>query len=86
MINHSELQAAGFTGKRRLASLINNNMITFAGNRQLKIYGRFSCFSGKRMKTANRVFFMNEQEAIEKGYRPCGHCLRSKYLLWKEIK
>jgi methylphosphotriester-DNA--protein-cysteine methyltransferase len=41
------------------------------------------CASGKRMKKENRVFFSNEQEALEKSYRPCGHCMRSKYNNWK---
>jgi methylphosphotriester-DNA--protein-cysteine methyltransferase len=81
MINHSELHAAGFTGRRQLTAFINNNILTFAGNRKLKIYGRLSCTSGKRMKTANRVFFINEQEAVDKGYPPSAHCMRSKYLL-----
>lgn len=86
MISHTELQAAGFTGKRQLAWRIKNNMITFAGNRKLKIYGNLSCASGKRMKIAHRIFFTSEQEAIDNNYRPCSHCLHSKYLLWKEIK
>jgi methylphosphotriester-DNA--protein-cysteine methyltransferase len=83
MINHIELYQAGFTGRRRLASLIKNKSITFAGNRKLKIYGNFSCSSGKRMKIVNRVFFSNEYEAIENDYRPCAHCLRAKYVLWR---
>jgi methylphosphotriester-DNA--protein-cysteine methyltransferase len=86
MINHQDLHIKGFTGSRQLARLIREQAILFAGNRKLKIYGRLSCTSGKRMKTANRVFFANEQEAIDKGYRPCGHCLRDKYLLWLENK
>ncbi|HEY1202931.1 MAG TPA: Ada metal-binding domain-containing protein [Niastella sp.] len=48
-----------------------------------KIYGTLSCASGKRMKAENRVFFQNEAEAIAAGYRPCGHCMRKKYLEWK---
>jgi methylphosphotriester-DNA--protein-cysteine methyltransferase len=35
------------------------------------------------MKTENRVFFSSEEEAINSGYRPCGHCLPEKYKLWK---
>jgi len=74
----------GFAGRRRLVQLISQQAITMAGNRALKIYGTLSCPSGKRMKTANRVFFVNEQEAMENGYRPCGHCLRKNYLQWRE--
>lgn len=38
------------------------------------------------MKVENRVFFKDEQEALENGYRPCGACLPEKYKLWKEGK
>jgi methylphosphotriester-DNA--protein-cysteine methyltransferase len=57
--------------------------ICFGGNSQLKIYGLLSCKSGKRMKRENRVFFLSAEAAIEKGFRPCGHCLRLAYLNWK---
>ena len=66
-----------------VARLIKSGEITFAGNKQLKIYGTLHCSSGKRMKTANRVFFKNEDEAVAAGYRPCGHCMRQKYLKWR---
>lgn len=55
----------------------------FAGNRKLKIYGTLQCDSGKRMKWAKRVFFTSEKEAIEKGYRSCGHCMKVAYNNWK---
>lgn len=70
---------------RVLLSLIKNRKILWAGNRKLKIYGKLNCKSGKRMKTQNRVFFQNEQEAIALGFRPCGHCMRLEYLDWKRI-
>ena len=39
------------------------------------------------MKEENRVFFKNEEEAIQNGYRPCAHCLPEKYKIWKaELK
>jgi hypothetical protein len=38
------------------------------------------------MKVENRVFFKDEQEALELGYRPCGHCVPEKYKLWKAKK
>lgn len=56
----------------------------FAGNRHLKIYGTLHCKSGKRMKKENRVFFQSEKEAMEAGYRPCGHCMNSAYKKWKD--
>lgn len=58
--------------------------ILFAGNAQLKIYGRLTCASGKRMLKKNRVFFVDEQEAITQGFRPCGHCMQQAYKKWKD--
>ena len=57
---------------------IKNREVVFAGNKKLKIYGVLSCSSGKRMKKENRVFFSSEQEALNNGYRPCGHCMIEK--------
>ena len=72
MFHHIEL------AKRKLKSLIKNSEIVLGGNKQLKIYGTLSCKSGKRMKIENRVFFISEKEAINQGYRPCGHCMKSE--------
>ena len=58
--------------------------ILYAGNAQLKIYGRLTCASGKRMLRKNRVFFVDEQEAIAQGFRPCGHCMQQAYKKWKD--
>lgn len=63
---------------------IKHHEINFAGNRQLKIYGTLQCKSGKRMKKENRVFFISEKEAVTMGYRPCGHCMKNKYIQWKQ--
>jgi methylphosphotriester-DNA--protein-cysteine methyltransferase len=62
---------------------IKQRKIRFGGNLKLKIYGTLSCASGKRMKRENRVFFLSENEAIEKGFRPCGYCMKEKYQKWK---
>jgi len=70
--------------KTELKELIQANAIQFGGNKKLKIYGTLFCTYGKRMKKENRVFFTNEKEAIHAGFRPCGHCLREKYLRWIE--
>ena len=59
---------------------IRNGKIAFAGNIPARIYGTLGCFSGKRMKKENRVFFETEAEAISSNFRPCGHCLRAKYI------
>lgn len=63
---------------------LKQQQIVFAGNAQLKIYGRLTCASGKRMLKNNWVFFLNEDEAIAQGYRPCGHCMRQAYKKWKD--
>jgi methylphosphotriester-DNA--protein-cysteine methyltransferase len=65
-----------------LRSKIKQKEICFGGNRKLKIYGTLQCKSGKRMKRENRVFFVSENEAIKMGYRPCGHCMKTKYKIW----
>lgn len=62
---------------------IRKGEINFGGNLKLKIYGTLRCKSGKRMKRENRVFFISEKEAIEQGFRPCGHCMREAYRNWK---
>jgi methylphosphotriester-DNA--protein-cysteine methyltransferase len=77
MIEHSTIS------KPDLISQIKAGKITLGGNKYLKIYGLLTCKSGKRMKKQNRVFFRSESEAITLGYRPCGHCLRAKYLVFK---
>jgi methylphosphotriester-DNA--protein-cysteine methyltransferase len=58
--------------------------LTFAGNKLLKIYGSMHCRSGKRMKKENRMFFTSEEEAVNAGYRPCGHCMKFAYQHWKK--
>jgi len=78
MILHTALNDA------KLKSMIKSGEIIFGGNKRLKIYGTLSCKSGKRMKKENRVFFSSENEAINNGFRPCGHCMKRKYQLWKE--
>lgn len=71
-------------GGRALRSLIRHRKIQWAGNQRLKIYGTLKCSSGKRMKKENRVFFHSETEAQKMGYRPCGHCMREAYKIWKD--
>ena len=67
---------------RELRSLIEQNKVCLGGNRRLRIYGRLDCSSGKRMKRENRVFFLSKQQAVEVGYRPCGHCMKAEYRQW----
>ena len=80
MIAHAALSPAQLFGRLRAGR------IRFAGNRQLRIYGRLDCASGRRMRVQNRVFFASEAEAWAQGYRPCGNCLRAKHRLWRDAK
>ncbi len=84
MILHKDILDNKFG--RKLKSLIRNREIVFGGNIKLKIYGTLKCASGKRMKMENRIFFKSENEAIVAGYRPCGHCMKQEYKIWKEKK
>ncbi len=77
------LKHTGLTQKE-IISLIRFGKISLAGNARLKIFGKLNCASGKRMKIENRVFFKNETEALQSGFRPCGHCIHDRYLLWKK--
>lgn len=73
MIHHATL-GIGFAASRRLKKLVDQGKAQLAGNKKLRIYGTLDCYSGKRMKKENRVFFNSEKEAIENGYRCCKHC------------
>ncbi len=77
MIRHLEITDA------ELRLKLKHKSIVLGGNSNLKIYGTLHCKSGKRMKKDNRVFFNFENEAIEMGFRPCGHCMKSAYQTWK---
>jgi len=83
MIRHLALGDNSFGRLRALKIRLIKQKIQLGGNANLKIYGTLECKSGKRMKAKNRVFFEHEEEAIKAGYRPCGHCMRAKYKLWK---
>lgn len=76
MLNHIDITDLDIRKK------IRNRSITLAGNSRLKIYGTLQCKSGKRMKRENRVFFVNENDAIDNKYRPCGNCMKKEYKIW----
>jgi methylphosphotriester-DNA--protein-cysteine methyltransferase len=78
MIEHKKLS------DEIVRSFIHGNKIAYAGNIPAKIYGRLTCSSGKRMKKENRIFFVDRNEAILAGFRPCGKCLHREYKVWKE--
>lgn len=86
MIKQTEL---GTTKHKQIAAiwtLVKRGTISLAGNRKLKIYGRLDCGSGKRMKPKNRIFFKDDKEAEDRGYRPCGNCMPKRYQKWKGSK
>ena len=77
MIHHIAISNAA------LKNLLRKQEIRWGGNKKLKIFGTLTCSTGKRMKRENRVFFFTEQDALNAGYRPCGHCMRTEYNHWK---
>jgi hypothetical protein len=61
---------------------------TLGGNRRGRLYGRLDCPAALRAiarggYVGDRVFFADEQTAIEAGYRPCAVCLPDQYARWK---
>jgi len=64
---------------------------TLGGNKKIKTYGKLDCYSAlywisKGYYIYNRVFFDNEKNAIEAGYRPCAKCMKKEYKDWKKSK
>lgn len=84
-LKHIDLGKSNFERSRNLFLKIKSGEIILGGNRKLKIFGCLDCRAGKRMKAENRVFFQDVSEAIALGYRPCGVCMRTEYLVWKGI-
>ena len=73
-----------FLSNAGVRRLIRQRRITFAGwNGREKIYGLLSCKSGKRMLPKNRVFFADEAQALERGFRPCAKCMPEAYKKWR---
>ncbi|MBX3291237.1 MAG: metal-binding protein [Acidobacteria bacterium] len=78
MIRHTNVE------NDELRRLIAEGKIIYGGNARLKIYGRLTCLSGKRMFRKNRVFFADKDEAEANGFRPCGNCMKEEYRKWRE--
>src|SRR5690349_110832 len=60
------------------------------GNAKDKIYGHLDCGSALaairnygESYTEHRVFFADEDAAVAAGYRPCGNCMRERFVAWK---
>ncbi|MFX0095834.1 MAG: Ada metal-binding domain-containing protein [Candidatus Hodarchaeota archaeon] len=58
----------------------------YAGHKRLKIFGRLDCWSGKRMKKSNRVFFHTLEDAIIQGFRPCKNCRPLDEQIFEKMK
>lgn len=61
---------------------------TLGGHRGGKRYGRLDCRAALQAIARGgcvkqRVFFRDEETAIDAGYRPCAVCLPEKYAAWK---
>ena len=61
---------------------------TLGGHRRNRIYGRLDCpgalrWIAKGHYVRHRVFFADEQTAIDAGYRPCANCMPDEYRAWK---
>jgi len=64
---------------------------SFGGYRASRVYGRLDCTSALRALdrggyVPQRVFFADEQAAIDAGYRPCAICLPEQYARWKRAR
>jgi methylphosphotriester-DNA--protein-cysteine methyltransferase len=64
---------------------------SFGGYRSSRVYGRLDCPSAQRALAhggyvPQRVFFADEQAAIDAGYRPCATCLPEQYARWKRAR
>lgn len=80
MIWHDELNS------KTLARRVRVGEIRLAGNVRLRIYGKLHCWSGKKMSKKNRVFFESEEDAWNFGFRPCAHCMKTEYGIWKAMQ
>ena len=77
MVKHADMH------DDELRRAIHHGIVVLAGNSRLRIFGKLRCASGMRMKKENRVFFASKKEALQHGYRPCGHCLHKEYKDWR---
>ena len=62
----------------------------FGGHKKQKIYGQLNCRTALRAiegggHVSNRVFFIDEQTAIECGYRSCAVCMPVEYYEWLDV-
>jgi hypothetical protein len=69
------------------STVLSDKPGTLGGNATLRIYGRLDCESAinalRRGYAKHRVFFADEQAAIDAGFRPCGRCMHASHAVWK---
>ena len=46
----------------------------YIGNRNTKKFHRFNCASVNDINAVNKTSLASREEAIDKGYKPCGRC------------
>lgn len=64
---------------------------TLGGHRRNRIYGRLDCPSAlhaiaKGGYVKQRVFFLQETDAVAAGFRPCAICMPRAYAQWKSAQ
>lgn len=62
------------SNKNAEESVAIDKLAPYIGNRNSKKFHRSNCRDVKKMKESNKVPLYSRQEAIGKGYSPCGHC------------
>lgn len=69
------------------STIISETHGALGGNSKAGTYGQLDCSAANSALSKgyakHRVFFANEQNAIQAGYRPCGRCMRAEYRKWK---
>ena len=81
-----------FLTDRKEAQYLSERPGTLGGHDGLKIYGKLNCPSAlkhiekaKEKYIRHRVFFENEETAVEAGYRPCAVRMPEEYRKWKSL-
>ena len=46
----------------------------FVGNKNSHVFHKPSCASAAKIKEENRISFSSRDDAVNKGYTPCGRC------------
>ncbi len=52
----------------------DNTEVAYIGNKNSHVFHRGTCNSVRDMSEKNKIEFFSRDEAIEKGYKPCGRC------------